>query len=280
MPSYLGGPFDIFGLKWIGSNPWNWQHGLPRAIGTIVLNDPVTKFPVAFMDGTIISAMRTAAVSSLAVSRLAGPCPRALGLIGLGVIGKTQLKGILKAAPSIEKIKVFDLDKGAEKAFIEYARSITACEIETVPRVMDVFHDIDIVVPCTTASEGYIEGDWIEKGLLFINVSIMDPKREAVLRSDKIVVDDWEQCNRENKILNILYREGKITERSIYAELGEILAGRKPGRESDDEIIFFNPMGMSIEDIASAYRIFRVALERGVGMPLELFKKGSVPVWI
>lgn len=280
MPSYVGGAFNVFGMKWIGSNADNHKNNLPRAIGTIILNDPVTKFPIAFMDGTIISAMRTAAVSALAVETLAKKKPKVLGLIGLGIICRWQLKAILKAAPTIETVRIYDVNPAAVEQFMKFARTELDRDLQGVKNLPEVFRDADIVVPCTTADKGYIEGDWIQKGQLFINVSIMDPKREVVLKADKIVVDDWIQCNRENKILNLLYQEGVLTDKSIYAELGQILAGKKAGRERDEEIIFFNPMGMSIEDIASAYHVYLRAKEQGIGTYLELFTKKSTPIWL
>jgi ornithine cyclodeaminase len=116
----------------------------------------------------------------------------------------------------------------------------------------------------------YLSYDWLQKGAFVSNISIMDVHKEVFLKADKVVVDDWEQSNREKKVINQLVVEGTFSREQLHAELGEILIGTKVGRESDEEIILLNPMGMAVEDIASAHEIYRKAVAESVGTRLPL----------
>src|SRR5699024_11554696 len=105
----------------------------------------------------------------------------------------------------------------------------------------------------------------------FSNISIMDIKKDVFIEADKVVVDDWSQANREKKTINQLVEEGRFSKEALHAELGELLTGAKPGRENDDEIILLNPMGMAIEDISSAYYIYKEAKQQQIGTTLSLY---------
>jgi ornithine cyclodeaminase len=117
----------------------------------------------------------------------------------------------------------------------------------------------------------YIPYEWLQKGAFISNTSIMDVQKDVFLKADKVIVDDWDQSNREKKIINQLVIEGLFSREQLHAELGEIVSGLKAGRESDDEIIILNPMGMAIEDIACARSIYLKALKAGAGVSLKLY---------
>ncbi|HDB3856777.1 TPA: N-[(2S)-2-amino-2-carboxyethyl]-L-glutamate dehydrogenase SbnB, partial [Staphylococcus aureus] len=113
--------------------------------------------------------------------------------------------------------------------------------------------------------------DWLQKGAFISNISIMDVHKEVFIKADKVVVDDWSQCNREKKTINQLVLEGKFSKEALHAELGQLVTGDIPGREDDDEIILLNPMGMAIEDISSAYFIYQQAQQQNIGTTLNLY---------
>jgi ornithine cyclodeaminase len=117
----------------------------------------------------------------------------------------------------------------------------------------------------------YLAFHWLSRGTFLANVSIMDVERDVFLKVDKVVVDDWDQSNREKKIINLLVEAGEFSREQLHAELGEIIVGDKPGRETDDEIILLNPMGMAIDDIACAKAILGRAEDRNIGTVLPLF---------
>lgn len=130
--------------------------------------------------------------------------------------------------------------------------------------------EAELVVPCTVADAPYIPFDWLAPGTFVSNISIMDVEPDAYVRVDKLVVDDWDQCNRERKTINQLVMDGRLSREGLHAELGEIVRGDRPGRTDRDERILLNPMGMAIEDVACAAAVYRQALARGAGTWLSL----------
>ena len=272
MPAYVGDP-GISGLKWIGSKHDNPEvAGLERASAVIVLNDPRTNYPIGILEGSLISAWRTAAVTCLAAEHLARRGFTELALVGCGVIGRTQVVALLEQFEHIEAIHLFDARPGAAH---ELAELLGAREGDVAVRVaasaQDAVRAGEVVVACTVTDRPYIPFAWLRRGALVANVSIMDVHKDVFLGADKVVVDDWDQCNRERKLLNELVLEGAFAREQLHAELGEVVAGRRPGRERDDEIILLNPMGIAVEDVACAAEVYLRAKRRGVGTWLDLY---------
>jgi 2,3-diaminopropionate biosynthesis protein SbnB len=267
MPGYVGGERPVAGIKWIGSKHDNPSaRGIERASAVIVLNDAETHFPIAIMEGGEISGMRTAGVTVLACEHLARAGFRTVALIGCGFIGRLHALGLLESFPSIERVLLFDRDAAAAQRLADELGEVAqVCEnAEQAVRAGEV------VVPCTVADTPYIRFDWIAPGAFVSNISIMDVKPEVYLGVDKLLVDDWEQANRERKTINQLVLAGKLAQSDLHAELGDVVRGVKPGRETPDERILLNPMGMAIEDVACAAAVYRTARERGAGQWLTL----------
>ncbi|MGH3751442.1 MAG: 2,3-diaminopropionate biosynthesis protein SbnB [Pseudonocardiaceae bacterium] len=272
MPAYLADP-GVSGIKWIGSKHDNPSRvGLARASGVIVLNDPRTNYPIGILEGSLISAWRTAAVTCLAAAQLARKGFTDVALVGCGVIGRTQILALLQQFDHIGTVHVYDHNRTAAQGL---ARDITAAYpsiiIQVADRAEDVVRAGDLVVPCTVTEAPYIPFSWLTRGAFVSNVSIMDLHQDVFLNADKVVVDDWEQSNREKKILNQLVLEGRFSREQLHAELGEVLAGRRPGRERDDEIIVLNPMGMAVADIACAAEVYTRARAQQIGTWLDLY---------
>jgi 2,3-diaminopropionate biosynthesis protein SbnB len=254
MPAHLRDP-GVSGIKWIGSKHDNPnQVGLARASGIIALNDPGTNYPIAILECSLISAWRTAAVTCLAAAHLARKDFAEVAVIGCGVIGRAQVNALLQQFPHVATVHLYDLDSAAAQRL---ADTIDAEHPKVAVTVADSAEDAiragDLVVPCTVTDHPYIRFDWLKRGAFLSNISIMDVHQDVFLGADKVVVDDWDQSNREKKIINQLVLEGKFSREQLHAELGEVLGGRRPGRESDNEIILLNPMGMAVEDIACAW---------------------------
>lgn len=270
MPAHIASP-GVSGLKWIGSKHDNPQRvGLPRASALIVLNDPATNYPIAVMEGSLISAWRTAAVTCLATKHLARAGFEEVGLVGCGVIGRTQIDALLQQFPQIRTIHIYDINAAAAQELADtlQERGVTANITDTAEAAV---RGGDVVIPCTVTDQPYIPFEWLRPGAFLSNVSIMDVEKDVFTRADKVVVDDWEQSNREKKVINQLVLEGRFSREQLHAELGEILAGSRPGRENDDEIIVLNPMGMAVDDIACAAEVYGRAREQSVGTWLDLF---------
>ena len=272
MPAYVGDP-GISGLKWIGSKHDNpTARGRERASAVIVLNDPETNYPIALLEGSLISAWRTAAVTCLAAEYFARPGFTDLALIGCGVIGSTQLKALTRWFPNITTAHLFDTDPDVAHALADrIGVERPGIEVTVTGSAEDAVRAGEVVLPCTLADAPYIPFSWLSPGTFLANVSIMDVHKDVFLNADKVVVDDWEQSNREKKIINQLVLDGTFSREQLHAELGEVLAGTRPGREDDEEIILLNPMGMAVEDIACAAEVHRRAREKEIGTWLDLY---------
>ncbi|RYD11550.1 2,3-diaminopropionate biosynthesis protein SbnB, partial [Staphylococcus equorum] len=257
MPSHIGGQDPVSGIKWIGSKHDNpSERKIERASGVIILNDPETNYPIAVMEASLISSMRTAAVSVIAAQKLAKKGFEALTIIGCGLIGDRQLQSMLEQFDHIKQVYVFDQFEKVSANFIEkWAEARPDIHFVQATTAKEAVENGEVVITCTVTDKPYIEYDWIQKGTFISNISIMDIKKDVFTQADKVLVDDWSQANREKKTINQLVLEGRFSREALHAELGELLTGAKPGRENDDEIILLNPMGMAIEDISSAYYI-------------------------
>lgn len=272
MPAYVGGETPVAGIKWIGSKHDNpVKRGMERASGLIILNDPVSNYPIAVLETSLISGMRTAAVSVIGARHLAKQGFSRIACMGCGVIASMQLSSMLEQFPQIREIHLFDLNADAARRLGEQLRErYPQVEVIVAASAEHAVREGEVVLTCTVTDKPYIPFEWLQKGAFVSNISIMDVHKEVFLRADKVVVDDWDQSNREKKVINQLVLEGKFSREQLHAELGEILIGAKAGRESDEEIILLNPMGMAVEDISSAYEIYRKAVAENVGTRLPL----------
>ncbi|QYR19457.1 2,3-diaminopropionate biosynthesis protein SbnB [Paenibacillus sp. sptzw28] len=273
MPAHVGGDTPISGIKWIGSKHDNLlSRGLERASGIIALNDPQSNFPIAILEAGLISSMRTAAVTAVAARHLARKGFRRVSCIGCGLIAAAQLRTLLEQFSHIEEIHLFDVKaEMAERLMSDLITSYPGLSCIVGNSAEEAARQSEVVVTCTVTDTPYIPYEWLQKGAFISNTSIMDVQKDVFLKADKVVVDDWDQSNREKKIINQLVIEGLFSRERLYAELGEIVSGLKAGRESDDEIIILNPMGMAIEDIACARSIYLKALKAGAGVSLKLY---------
>ena len=274
MPAYVGGADATAGLKWIGSNHANpSRRGLERASALIILNDPITNYPIALLEGSLISGMRTAAVTALGVQHLACRGFHHVACIGCGPIARFQLRTLLDRFSSIQTVHLFDLREDASRRLAdELQGQVRPIEVRVTASAEEAVRAGEVVVTCTVTDRPYLRYEWLQRGAFLSNVSIMDVEKDVFLKADKVVVDDWDQCNRDKKIINQLVLEGRFSRERLHAELGDILIGRKPGRESDDETIVLNPMGLAIEDIASAVALYQRALDQGIGVRLPLYE--------
>jgi len=273
MPCYLGGEDPIAGLKWIGSRQHNpARFGLERASAVVVLNDAQTNYPIAIMEGGLLSGMRTAAITAVGTRHLARGSFTDVACIGCGPIARMQMQTLLEQFPSIERLHLFDLSPSAAEAL---SRTLK----ESFPKVAMLravsaeaaVREGDVVVTCTVTDAPYLAFEWLKAGAFVSNVSIMDVHKDVYEKADKVVVDDWDQSNREKKIINQLVLEGRFSRERLHAELGEIVIGERPGRERDDEIILLNPMGMAIDDLVCARHFYRLAQAQGAGTRLPLY---------
>jgi ornithine cyclodeaminase len=280
LAGYIGGDWEAAGIKWIPSFPKNpYERGLPRANALIILNDTQTGMPLAVMDGTIISAMRTGAMGGIGAKYLARKNSEVVGLIGMGVQARTQAMAIKEVLPNIKEFRGYrrSLEKAGKDA--EDIKELTGIETRAMDSPQAAVEGADIVVTATLADEPIVKEKWMKKGSLFIHMgSYIEQEFDCVLNSSKLVADDWEVIkHRKTPVLARMYDEGLIKDSDIYANIDEIIAGKKPGRENDEERIFYAPIGMAHEDVAVASRIYERAKKMGIGQILRLW---SEPMWV
>jgi len=274
MPGYIGGEYGMAGIKWIGSGPQNYKKGLPRASVTIILNDTDTKLPVCIADGTAVSSKRTGASGGVAVNLLAREDARVMTICGAGAQGRTQLEAALISRPSIKKVYIYDIRPQSTKAFVEeMSGKCPGVELIPVDAPKSAAAESDIIVTATLANEPVIHSGWLKKGVLLMNLADYEVTYDCVRLANKIVVDNWDTIkHRMVSTVAMMWRDGVVKDGDIHAQLGEILLGKKRGRETEDEIIYFNAVGTGILDLAIVTRLYRKAVEQGVGTKLNYWE--------
>ena len=264
MPAYIDGSV---GFKWVSVCPNNREQGLPSVMATIILCDPNTGCPLAIMDGTYITAMRTGAAGGVAVKYLAKRGSSVIGLIGAGMQAKTQLLAISEVLPRIEEVKVFDQHRDASLRYVEDMRAklnINICLVETVEEATEA----DIVVTTTPSRKPVVRNHYIRLGT-HINAIGADAKGKQELEADllrggKVIVDNIDQASHSGEI-NVPLSENLLKIEDIYGTLGEVVTNTKKGREKDEDITVFDSTGLAIQDIICARLVYEKA--RRVGRP-------------
>ncbi len=275
MPAYVGGAGGggSLALKVVTVYPENQsKFGLPTTIGTLLLNDPRTGALVAIMDAGFLTAMRTGAVSGVATRYLAREDARSVGVFGAGVQARAQLMAMCEVRP-IEQALVCDpWIEGRDKFATERSEQLSIpVEPTDDPRVCV---DNDIVVAASSSGEPIFEGSWLAPGTHINGIGSHSPgTREldtVAIQRSKVVPDLAAACLVEAGDLIMPIEEGAITEDHIHASLGEVVAGLKPGRESDEEITLFKSVGLAVQDAATSAQVYDLARAAGVGVEIEI----------
>ncbi len=278
MPGYLGGRFDAVGLKDVASFPRNpHRYGLPRASALITLHDTQTGLPQAVMDGTLISAMRTGAASGVGAKYLAREEVSRVGLIGAGVQCRTQLMAMKVVRPGIREGLIFDIRRERAEAFVQEMNQRLGLHLAVADSPEAVVRQAEILITATTTVAPIVREGWLAPGAFYAHVSGYEAEYDVLRYADKVIVDDWETVkHRMYSTIALMWRDSEFSDDDLYAELGEIVVGRKPGRENDHEIIIFSPIGMGLHDLALARRIAHQARAAGLGQSITLWEK---PLW-
>jgi ornithine cyclodeaminase/alanine dehydrogenase-like protein (mu-crystallin family) len=282
-PAYVGGDVNVAGIKWIPSNPENPARlGLPRSNALTILTEPVSGYPLAVMDGKLISDMRTGAVAGVGAKYLARDGAEVVTLLGAGPIARTQLWAVARAMPHITRIVVYDLVPAHARRFIEDMSDRLGLDkglFSVAESAEAAVREGDVVATSTNVSmaERYLAYDWLKPGALIVNTSVNDPTFETVEKADLIVVDIKDQLDvhRGKLVLAAVVASG-LAHRDDIVELGRIITGLHPGRTDDAQKILFSPIGLGLHDLINAKRVYDVARQKGVGTTLKLWDE---PVW-
>ena len=267
MPAYLGGKFDMAGMKWYGSNAANREKGLPRSILMLTLNDKDTGAPVAYMSANILSAFRTGAVPGVGFKYFAREDAETVGIVGPGVMSKTAFIAAKAVRPTIRKVQIVD-------------------------SIEEAVRDADIVSVSTSSPTGdpnqypYIKEEWLKPGAVVETTAALRFDDDFVIHRARTVTDNiklyeaWEEEMKPQAYNTIpipavhvmdLIEDGKMKEDQID-DLGDILLGKIPVHRKEDEIVIYSVGGMPVEDVAWGTVVYRNALEKGIGTKLNLWQ--------
>jgi ornithine cyclodeaminase len=294
MPAYLGGTFDMAGMKWYGSNVENKEKGLPRSILMLTLNDKDTGAPLAYMSANILSAFRTGAVPGVGVKYLAKEDAKVVGIIGPGVMGKTAFDAFMAVREGIKTVKIKGRSQKSIDSFITYIKEkyTTLEDIIVVDSIEEAVKDADIVSLAPSSPTGdpsvypYIDEAWIKKGAVICCPAAGRFDDDFVLNRARNVADNIELYEAWAEEMEFpayntipipavhcmdLIAEGKMKKGAVD-DLGDILTGKVPVHRKEDEIVIYSIGGMPIEDVAWGTIVYRNALEKGIGTKLNLWQ--------
>ena len=299
MPAYLGGRFHMFGIKTYGSNPDNWQKGLPRSILMMQLLDADSGVPLAYMSANVLSAMRTGAVSGVGAKHLCNPGTRTVAIIGPGTMSRYTMMAFVEAQPSIKKVKILARGQNSRDNFIEFCKKECSNieEYEICQSLEEVCKDADVIFYGTTNAKNYednpcVKKEWIKKGALVISASALRVDTDFLAdREVKLVADNYKMYEgwgegqplpTQKNVSTLLgmgfydaVTEGKIEKEDI-TDIGEILCGEKTGRDNPEQIILYSVGGMPIEDVAWGYDVYQNALKKNIGTVLNVWEDSKL----
>lgn len=274
MPVYIGGDVNRPGVKWAAESSLNAKKGnLPMGIDLVILSDPETVLPVAIMDGLVITAMRTSATAGVVAKYLAPKGAKVAGCVGAGIIGRTMIMALKEALPELELIKLYDIkQEKAQNLSKEFKGEI---EVVPVTSVEEAVTGSDVVATMTTSKDPFVKGEWIKSGAMVIQISSNELETSVVKKANKVVVDNWEQMKgKDFSVLATMVKDGILEEDRIWA-LNEVVCGKKPGRENDDEITLFSSRGMGCLDILVGDYLYKEALKKDIGQKLVLWDEAK-----
>jgi alanine dehydrogenase len=270
MPAYLETDhWDAAGIKWVNVHPQNSERfDLPTVMAVMIYSDPETGVPLAIIDGTALTMQRTGAAAAVATSRLSVEDATSLGIIGAGVQAYTQLDAISAIRP-IEEVVVSDVDEVAVADFIDSFESefkirggtpeeAAACDVlSTVTPVRDPIIDRSML------------GSQTHVNAIGADAEGKHELADEILLDAKLVIDDYAQATHSGEI-NVPYREGVVTDDDIHGELGQIVAGTKLGRTTNDDVTVFDSTGLAIQDVATAHIVYQSANKNDDGYKFDL----------
>jgi len=276
MPAYLH-QLGACGLKWVGGFAQNYKRELPNVTGLQVYNDTATGIPLAVMDCSFLTGLRTAAVSAIVAKHCVVPQADTLALLGCGFEGSMHLRFLTHEIPSLRKVRLYDIRQEAMTALQDRAREYFAGEIVLCADNTACLDGADVIATCTNGDAQVVQSEWFKPGAFAVGIEGgCAYSAEALHAADKFIVDDialaeyFDRIGRDRKT-----EDGRPDPEfpggmpPIYATIGELVSGTKPGRESDAERIIAIPIGMAICDVAVAHLAYHTALARGIGQRFQ-----------
>jgi alanine dehydrogenase len=270
MPAYLETEnWDAAAIKWVNVHPDNpEQFDLPTVMGTVIYSDPETAYPLALIDGTVLTKKRTGAAAGVATDHLAIPDATSMGIIGAGIQAYTQLEAVA-AVRDIETVVVSDVDESKVADFIDHFEGRFEVRAGSIAEAASC----DVLSTVTPVREPIVSredlGEHTHVNAMGADAEGKQELEPAVLQSATVVIDDYEQCTHSGEI-NVPFHDGAFEDGDIYGEIGEIVAGNRPGREGIEGVTVFDSTGLAIQDVAAAHVVYEHAIEEDIGTDFDL----------
>jgi alanine dehydrogenase len=272
----FAGPASVPSVKAVGvkivtgykANPEKF--GLPHILALMILTDPENGYPVAVFDGTHLTTFRTGAMTAVAAKYLARPDSRILAVLGAGTQGRSTAKALSRIF-ALGEIRLHDPDSRAGEKYREEMGPLLKVPIRTCSRAEEAVGGSDLIVTVTSAEGEFVRNEWVKAGAFIASVGSY-PELDAALpkKVEKLVVDDRTQARYRGELWKG-YERGEFDDRMIYAELGEIVSGKKKGRETREERTLACLTGVGTLDVAVARRVYETALARNLGIWVSLW---------
>ena len=269
LPAYLGDGFGIAGMKWISSFPANLELGLNRASAVIILNSASTGQPQAILEGSLVSAKRTAASAALAASHLAAQEPRAVGIVGCGPINYEVTRFLLAVWPALKRFYVFDVDAERAEQFRQKCERLNV-EAEVVSELTTALRKAEMISFATTAGTPHVDSlSECIPGSTILHISLRDLSPEVILSCDNVVDDVAHVCRAQTSIHLAEQLTGNTD--FIRCTLADILEGRATAKNDTQALTVFSPFGLGVLDLAVAHLVVERASEQRRGTLLKNF---------
>jgi alanine dehydrogenase len=247
------------------------RSGLPAIQGVIVLSDAGNGCALAVMDSMEITSLRTGAATAVAAKHLARKNSRVATICGCGNQGRIQLRALVNVL-RLEKAYAYDMLGNRASQFANEISTALRLEITAVTDLSKAVRQSDVCITCTPSRRYFLRPQDVRPGTFIAAIGADNPEKQelepALMTNSKIVVDNLEQCATIGDLHHAL-QAGLVTIADVHAELGEIVAGKKPGRTSEDEIIVFDSTGMALQDVAAAASVYEKAMREGCGITLD-----------
>ena len=278
---------QVCGMKWVSVFPPNVErYGRQNLSALFVLSEIEKGFPIAVLEGTLASNMRVGAMGAIAAKHLAPAEPEVIGFIGCGEQAKMHLLAMKTVRPTLAECRVSAKTTEEELVFIEQMSAILPDMnfVSAQTNGEDAMKDADILVTATSAQAPLLKAAWMKPGSFYSHIGGWEDEYAVAQQCSKIVCDDWETVKHRTQTLSRMYKDGVLSDSDIYADLDEMVAGEKPGRENADERCYFNAGGLAFVDVAIAWAMFQRATENGFGQNLTMqettiFEHSQIAEW-
>lgn len=270
MPAFLPS-LKVAGIKWVNSHPGNPARGLPSVMAITILSDPETALPLALLDATYLTYVRTAAGGGVAAKRLARADARRIGLVGCGVQARAQAEALRLVLP-VKEAWLYDIRRPTAEALASQLEK-EGVRAHVAGTVRECVEAAEVLVTATPARHPVVEAAWVRPGTHINAIGADAPGKQeiesALLARARVIVDDREQAFHSGEV-NVPLSTGVLRPEDVHATLGEVLAGKRPGRSGPEEITLFDSTGLAIQDLAVARLAYDRCRERGIGVSVDL----------